>query len=379
MVVRFFLALSLILALALPGSAAATTGVSQCAKPTTTTAGCFARVVSARPAAAPSGLSPAALRSAYGAAGGGSAKIAVVDAYGDPGIKADLDTYSRVFGLPVMPACGSAAQTGCFEKTNQTGGTSFPRSNAGWAVETALDVEVAHGVCPSCRIELIEATSASITNLTAAVDQAVRSGAQVVSMSWGGNESSAETAKDSHFAPNNVAFVASSGDSGYGTSWPAVSPNVLAVGGTHLTLNASGGRSSETAWSGSGSGCSKYEPKPTWQHDTACAHRSMADISAVADPATGAAVYSTLSDQGSGWFTVGGTSLAAPVIAGLVGLTGVQPHAAMMSRLYGSLGGPALYDVISGSTGPCATYLCRATAGYDGPTGVGAPKGLSAL
>ena len=374
MLLSFFLCL-----IPLQTTQAASSGVSPCAKPTAKRAGCYAKLLSATPSAAPSGYSPAQLRAAYGAVGRGTAKIAVIDAYGDPSIKSDLDVYSRAFGLPVLPLCTSAAQTTCFEKTDQSGGQHFPRTNTGWALETALDVEAVHGICPGCRIELVQATSPSIANLMAAVDQAVRSGAQIVSMSWGGSETSSELTADAHFQPSAVDFVASSGDSGYGTSWPAASSRVVAVGGTRLSLGASGQRLSETAWSGSGSGCSKYETKPAWQHDPSCARRSIADVAAVADPATGAAVYSSLSSGGSGWFSVGGTSLAAPVVAGLLGLAGPTSQAALMSRLYSALGTNRTFDISSGTNGSCSTYLCRALPGYDGPTGIGTLVGLSAL
>ncbi len=382
MTIRAFLILCSILSSLtinlVPRAAAAATPVAQCSQPTSTRAGCFAQVLSANPAGGPAGYTPANFRSAYGAAGSGSAKIAIVDAYGDPTIKADLDNYSRVFRLPVMPACTSQSQTGCFEKTDQSGGRHYPSTNKGWAVETALDVEAAHAVCPGCRIELVQATTASTANLIAAVDQAVRSGAQIVSMSWGGSETASEISSDAHF-PTNVDFVASSGDSGYGTSWPAASPRVVAVGGTRLALAPGGARAGETAWAGSGSGCSKYEAKPSWQHDAGCARRTMADVSADADPATGAAIYTGTSPNGAGWFTVGGTSLAAPLVAGLIGLAGPVSQTTLFSRLYGSLGTSRLHDITSGVTGSCSSYLCRAGAGYDGPTGAGTLAGLGAL
>ncbi len=382
MIVRLFLALSVLLSLIpnnLAEATSAASGIAQCGSPSSIRATCYAKVLSARPAISPVGYSPSQLRSAYRASGIGNAHIAVVDAYGDPGIKADLDTYSRNFGLPILPTCIRAAQAGCFEVTDQSGGQNLPRANQGWALETALDVETVHGMCPGCRIQLVQAKSASMVNLIAAVDRAVQSGAQIVSMSWGGSETPSEISADSHFASTNVDFVASSGDSGYGTSWPAVSPRVVAVGGTRLNLNSAGARLSETAWSGSGSGCSKFEAKPAWQHDPACSHRTVADISAVADPATGAAVYSSLSSGGSGWFSVGGTSLAAPIIAGLIGLSGGSSQAELMSKLYGSLGTASIFDITSGANGGCSNYLCQALRGYDGPTGTGAPIGLSAL
>lgn len=382
MFVRIFLALSLFLSFAPPALAATVSaggGVPQCSKPTAVRAGCFAQVLSSAPAVAPAGYGPNQLRTAYGATGSGAARIAIVDAYGDAGIKADLDTYSRAFGLSILPMCTAALQTACFEKTDQTGGQKFPATNAGWALETALDVEAVHGLCPGCRIELVQAKTSSIANLTAAVDQAVRSGAQIVSMSWGGTETASELSADTHFGASGVDFVASSGDSGYGTSWPASSARVVAVGGTHLSLNTAGHRVAESVWSGSGSGCSKYEAKPSWQHDASCARRTIADVAAVADPATGAAIYSSVSSGGSGWFQVGGTSLAAPVVAGLIGLAGALPPSALMPRLYASLATTRVFDVTTGNNGTCATYLCHAAAGYDGPTGIGTLNGLGAL
>jgi subtilase family serine protease len=172
--------------------------------------------------------------------------------------------------------------------------------------------------------------------------------------------------------------MASSGDSGYGVSYPAASSLVTAVGGTSLQLGARG-RLAETAWPGAGSGCSRYESKPAWQIDTACARRSVADLSADADPATGAAVYTSLSDHGAGWMVVGGTSLAAPLAAGLAAASGPVGRLAFMRNLYESLGSPSLYDVSSGRNGRCSSYLCAAGLGYDGPTGVGAPTGPGAL
>jgi subtilase family serine protease len=174
-----------------------------------------------------------------------------------------------------------------------------------------------------------------------------------------------------------VIFTASSGDSGYGTSYPAASPYVIAVGGTRL--RPSGTRWTETAWAGTGSGCSSYEPKPAWQHDTGCARRSIADVAADADPATGAAVYSSVSTGGAGWFVVGGTSLAAPLVAGMVAISGHTGQAAVMAHLYQSLYTGRLHDVASGSNGACSSYLCQAGPGYDGPTGVGAPRAATAF
>jgi subtilase family serine protease len=339
----------------------------------------YAKLKYDRPLASPQGFSAAQLRSAYHATSNGSAKVAIVTAYGDPGIKDDLDKYSRTMGLPLLPNCSSKAQTSCFEKTDQRGGQRFPRADAGWGLETALDVEAVHAMCPGCRIELVQADTASTTDLLAAVDQAVASGAGIVSMSWGGAEFSGEASSDRHFQPAGVTFVASSGDSGYGTSWPAASNQVIAVGGTHLQLGPNG-RAGETVWAGSGSGCSRYEAKPAWQHDAGCKGRMVADVSADADPASGAAIATGLGPNGAGWYTVGGTSLAAPLVAGLIGLAGGGNHATIARQLYTAVGTARLYDVSSGSNGACSpAYLCTAASGYDGPTGVGTPNGPAAF
>lgn len=315
----------------------------------------------------PQGYGPANFRSAYAARTASATKVAVVAAYDAPTIASDLATYSKTFGLPIMPACSSAGQLGCFEKLNQHGGTTYPATNSSWAVEASLDVESVHGMCPGCRISLIETASSSMSNLTAGVDEAAANGAKVISNSYGGTESSGETAYDKDYHKVGVTMVASSGDSGYGTSYPAASPAVVAVGGTSLKM--SGTRLvNETAWNGAGSGCSKFEAKPAWQRDKKCVMRSIADVSADADPDTGAAIYDSYANSGrSGWFTVGGTSLAAPLVAGMIaaaGSTSNQP-----AYLYGS---NPTRDIVSGSNGSCPiSYLCKATTGYDGPTGLG--------
>jgi subtilase family serine protease len=203
-------------------------------------------------------------------------------------------------------------------------------------------------------------------------------GAKVVSNSYGSSEFSSETQFDSHFNKNGIAFTFSSGDSGYGTSYPAASQYVTAVGGT--TLNMIGNSYiSETVWSGSGSGCSLYEPKPIWQTDTGCTKRTIADVSAVADPSTGAAIYSSVSYLGNrGWFQVGGTSLSAPIIAGIYALGGVPAGSKANSLPYAQVN--LLRDITSGNNGNCnSSYLCTGVVGYDGPTGLGSPNGASAF
>jgi len=235
-----------------------------CAAPGQDATRCHARVVTdagGTPLASsgPVGYGPAQFQTAYGlpsASAGSGQTIGIVDAYDDPTAEKDLGTYGSTFGLP---ACTTA--NGCFKKVNQTGGTTYPKKNGGWALEISLDVQIAHAVCPNCKILLVEASSNSFTNLLTAEDYAT-SHANVVSNSWGGGESSSETGYDSHFNRPGVPITVSSGDNGYGVEYPAASQYVTAVGGTTLNLNANNTRSSETAWSGAGSGCSAYEAKP---------------------------------------------------------------------------------------------------------------------
>ena len=235
-----------------------------------------------------------------------------------PNIESDLANYNAYYGLP---PCTTA--NGCFEKVNQTGGTFYPIKDPGWALEIALDVETAHAICQNCKILLVEATSATTANLFAAENEAVKLGATAISNSWLTSEYANETVDDVNFNHPGVAITASSGDNGYGVGYPAASRYVTAVGGTTLALGSGGSYGGESAWSGSGSGCSAYEPKPAWQTDTGCARRSVADVSADADPNTGAAVYDTVSYFGqTGWFQVGGTSLSSPLVASVFALTG---------------------------------------------------------
>jgi len=332
---------------------------------------------------APAGYGPAQFRTAYNLPSGAPSPqtIAIVDAYDSPTIAADLATYSSTFGLP---QCTTA--NGCFRKVNQNGvAGSYPAKNAGWALEIALDVEVAHAVCPNCKILLVEASSNSLANLAAAVNTAARLGATQISNSYGGSEYSGELGLTAYNHPG-IAITASTGDNGYGTSFPAADSHVVAVGGTTLTLGAGNVWANETAWSGAGSGCSLYAAAPSWQTSlatwslTGCgSKRGLADVSADADPATGAAVYDTTRYQGrSGWFKVGGTSLSAPLIAGVYALAGNAASTAYPASL--AYANPsALHDVTSGSNGSCTTRMCKGAAGYDGPTGLGTPNGVGAF
>jgi hypothetical protein len=323
---------------------------------------------------------PAEIRQAYGfsniSANGAGQTIAIVDAYDDPNVWSDLQTFDRTYGLPDP----------VFQKVNQNGSqTQLPSANSGWGLEIALDVEWAHAVAPAAKILLVEANSNYLTDLLAAVDYA-SSVSKVVSMSWGAGEFSSETSFDSHFSAQlhpGVTFIASSGDSGGRTIWPSVSPNVLSVGGTSLTIvsSTSGVYSvgSETSWSGSGGGYSQFEKEPTWQYAVqSSGRRSTPDVSYDANPSTGFAVYDTYGYRG--WYVIGGTSAGAPQWAGLVAIVnqvragnGLTSMTNTASSLY-ALDTQQSYstdfrDITSGTAG-----RYRAGTGYDLVTGLGSPQ-----
>ena len=353
------------------------------------TAHCFAKVIANKSSTpnvttGPAGYGPDQFHGAYQlpATSTNPATIAVVAAYDDPYIVNDLAAYNKTFGLPAFPNCSSTIVTACFKKVNQNGGTAYPARSRDWALEISLDVETAHQTCQNCKLILVEASSNSYTNLMKAVDRARLMGATVISNSYGSNEFGSEVVYDNHFNYPGIAFIFSSGDSGYGPSYPAASPNVTAVGGTSLTVDAANAWQAESVWSGSGSGCSLYELKPGFQTDPLCTNRSIADVSADADPNTGAAVYDSYGYAGMrGWFQVGGTSLAAPLITGTYGLANNVGVGAFANSLPYSLFsyGANLHDITDGNNGNCGTYLCQGTVSYDGPTGLGTPLGLGAF
>jgi subtilase family serine protease len=323
----------------------------------------------------PSGYGPADLRAAYALTSTGSASqtIAIVDAYDDGNAESDLAVYRSQYGLP---PCTTA--NGCFRKVDQNGGTAYPRGDGGWAEEISLDLDMASAICPNCKILLVEAKTNSFANLSAAVDRAALMGATVISNSYGGSEYSGEVNDQSHYNHPGIAITVSSGDGGYGVEFPAASQYVTAVGGTTLTRNTSTRGFTETVWSGAGSGCSAYITKPSWQTDTGCARRTVADVSAVADPNTGVAVYDTYRLHPGGWLVFGGTSVSAPIIASVYALAGNASTVTYGSFSYSHT--TSLFDVISGSNGSCGgSYLCTAKTGYDGPTGNGTPNGTGAF
>jgi hypothetical protein len=342
--------------------------------------------------AGPTGLGPHQIQSAYKLTGltSGGRTVAIVDAYDDPKAESDLATFRKAYGLP---PCTTAS--GCFKKVNQRGAASpLPSTDYGWSEEISLDLDAVSSACPDCHILLVEANSANSPDLDAAEDAAAKLGPASISNSWGGSEDATILGDDSHFNHPGVAITASSGDSGYGVSWPASSQYVTGAGGTTLATAGNARGWTETAWSGAGSGCSAYEPKPAWQHDAGCAKRTVADVSADADPNSGLGVYDSYNSCGSsrlcdlliglgvvqgldGWAQVGGTSLSSPLIASMYALAGNSSSVVYGSYPYSHTA--SLFDVTSGSNAASCSpsYLCTAGPGYDGPTGLGTPDGVS--
>jgi Subtilase family len=357
-----------------------------CVAPTAGHAACLALIDSdaagrplSRNAVAAAGLQPfnaADLQSAYGlrsASGllGGRQTIAIVDAYDDPNAQADLAVYRAANGLPEC-----TADSGCFRKVDQNGGTDYPPTDPGWAVEISLDLDMASAVCPNCQLLLVESDDEGTDSLGAAVDQAAKLGANAISNSYGTPEWNGQADWGSHFDHPGIAVVAASGDWGFGVYAPAAFSTVVAVGGTTLYHDGSARGWGEKAWSYAGSGCSAYAAKPSWQKDRLCAKRAVADVSAVADPDTPVAVYDTFGSDG--WLAVGGTSASSPLIAGIYALAGNTESISAVAYPYAHRG--SLFDVTTGSNGACsAGYLCNAVSGYDGPTGNGTPNGIGAF
>ena len=354
---------------------------------------CFAQIVTGsemqpnaiKPNDLPSGYGPADLVSAYALPSvgkeGTGLTVAVVDAFDAPTAESDLAAYRTMFGLP---DCTKA--NGCFTKVNEQGLAGplpdpDPSPTQGWAYEVALDLQMVSAICPNCKLLLVEANTANAVDLAVAEASAVRLGAMAVSNSYGAVEMPGEVTLDNYYNHPGVAIVASTGDCGYNCGgapeYPAASPYVVAVGGTTLYRDTNSRGWSELAWAGAGSGCSVYEPMPTWQFATGCAGKTVADVAAVADPSPGLAVnYAGI------WRRLGGTSAAAPIIAAIYALAGgpaTTDYAAQY--LYATRIG--LNDVVGGNNDlnhSCAqASLCNGVIGQDGPTGLGSPAGLASF
>lgn len=314
----------------------------------------------------PAGMSPDEIKAAYNLPStGGHGTIALVGAYDDKTIEADLGTFSAMFGLP---SCTTA--NGCFEKHATASGI---KTNSGWAMETSLDIEWAHAIAPNAKILLVEAATPSGANLLKAVDYAnSRADVVAISMSFGGPEFQEEQSLDAHFmSKNGAVFFASSGDNGAGASWPASSPDVISVGGTTLSFKSDGTVSKESAWTGSGGGVSAYEPQPSYQNaysiPKANSMRAIPDVSYDADPHSGYSIYV----KGK-WYVVGGTSAGAPQWAAIQSL-GLSASNANFYSDKASAGNASFFrDITSGTNGDCG-YYCQARKHYDYVTGLGSP------
>ena len=327
--------------------------------------------------------------------------VAIVDGGDDPDAARNLAAYRKEWGLP---ACNTATGAGCLVKVNQNGKASplpIADPTGSWEVEESLDLDMVSAICPNCRILLVEAGfdaanipeqyNPDITQFSAAENSAVALGAKFVSNSWGGPESFADQAFNPAFRHPGVAITVAAGDEGYGVSYPASTQFVTSVGGTSLVPASGKSRTwSESAWSGTGSGCSAIQAKPAWQavDDTSpdgCLNRTDNDVSAVADPNTGVWIYDTYPYLGQtlDWESVGGTSAASPIIAAVYALAGT-PKAGTYpaSYLYQKGHTAHLYPVSGGTNGWCETfraYLCHGEPGYDAPTGLGTPDGVTAF
>lgn len=346
----------------------------------------------AQSGSSPSGYGPSDLQGAYNltsesASDGAGQTIAVVEAYGDSHAPSDLAHYRTYYNLPPC-----TASSGCLTILNEEGQTSpLPAdcASCGWDLEESLDMEMVSAICPNCHVVIMEANSQSYKDLSTAAQSAEKV-ANVVSNSWQYGSSEQEYSEyASYFTHPGVVVLASSGDSAYENpeGFPAAYPDVVAVGGTTLHY-ANGNRVSETVWNDTGSGCNTLSKKPpSYQKKidgmkTHCKGRLANDVSAVADPNTGVAVYDTLSY--GGWVQVGGTSVSSPLVGSIYGLAGNAATIDPFTSLYAT--GASLFDITAGRNGAqCAAFSkktafwCEAEVGYDGPTGNGTPNGIGAF
>jgi subtilase family serine protease len=302
--------------------------------------------------------------------------IALIEAYDQPNIVSDLAAFDSAFGIAAPPT---------FTRVNETGGTSYPTSNGTWGLETSLDVEWAHAMAPGANILLVEATTNNWSDLFTAIDYARKqANVSVVSMSFGGLEWSGETSYDNHFTTpsghNGVTFVASSGDSGSSgaPNYPSVSPNVLAVGGTQLTVDSSNNWSSETGWGGSGGGISAYESQPGYQKGVVTQSSNWRTVPDVAYNGSSSSPFGIYDTSGyGGWVQVYGTSAGAPQWASLIAIADQGRAANSQGTLDGfSQTLPKLYSIAQSdfhdiTTGNNGGY--SAGQGYDLVTGRGTP------
>ncbi|HTU70430.1 MAG TPA: S8 family serine peptidase [Candidatus Baltobacteraceae bacterium] len=305
---------------------------------------------------------------------GAGQTIGIVVAMNNPNAASDLAVYRSTMGLP---PCTVAS--GCLRFAAQNGSSSLPAGDENWGQEMSIDLDMASAICPNCNLLVVEANSSDIENLTASVSTAISLGATVVSNSYTTPETAAVAADNPKWNHPGVPIVVGAGDNGYGVGWPASSSYVTAVGGTTLVPILDGIAVLETAWSKTGSGCSAYIAKPSWQHDVLCHKRTTNDVAAIANPVPGVAVYDTYfaSSSDQGWNVYGGTSVSTPIIAGMYALAGNGSSVDNAQGLYANA--KSLNNIILGLNGLCLTYLCTSGLGYSGPTGLGSPNGAGAF
>jgi subtilase family serine protease len=328
------------------------------------------------------GYQPSHLRHAYhvaaeSAAQGGDQTIAVVVAHHDPLVEADLNVYRVAFGMaPCLEATGCLTElwaSGNADGRGERNTSTAPSFNQGWAIEEELDVEMVSAICPHCKIIVSEAVNGTLKNLSDAVNAAVTQGATEVSNSYTIAEASGMDQYNSAYEHDGVPITAAAGDKGYGVGYPASISKVTAVGGASLVKT--GDTWEEAVWPGTGSGCSGFEKKPSWQTDSGCSYRTVNDLAVVADPATGVSAFVAYT---GGWAVFGGTSVGAPIVAGLYALAGNGAHLNSPKTLYEHA--DSFAPITSRSNGTCyPNYLCSGGPGYDGPSGLGMPVGLSAF
>jgi hypothetical protein len=345
-------------------------------------------------AAATQPLTPAQIHSAYALPlrGARGQVIAVVSAYDDPAAQADLNAYDKRYDLP---PCTTA--DGCLRKLNEKGASSPlpPKDLSGgkWITESSLGIEVAHGVCQSCRIILMEVDTPENSDFSQTVAAAAKAGATVIVTTFTPPEIPGDSAYVLDYTNAHAVVVAATGDPSTGGKWgytgslnfPASLPNVLAVGGTTLSLGAGGAYAGEQVWPGTVSGCSFSQPAPVWQDRIKTAAdcgtmRADVDLAAVADP--GVVVHITGAGVSGGpWYVASGTSVSAPVIAGVIGLAGSLGPAEAQTLYARALSDPgAFHDILKGENAPgCVAPICKAGPGWSGPTGLGTPFGLAAF
>ena len=373
-----------------------------CSSATETTVQCMSfeitGVVSFEGGGEKGGLSPENLRSAYKlpASGGKEPEqqtVAIVDAYNDPNAESDLKKYREKYKLP---ECTESNK--CLKKVNQKGEVgSYPANESGWSVEMSLDLDMVSAICSECHILLVEATSDTYSNMETAENEAATLKATEISDSWGGPERSGETSEDSSFEHSGIPITVAAGDECYinecegleRPNWPATSPHVIAVGGTKLEKASNSRGWSESVWDepeseygaiGTGSGCSLYESKPSYETGSSCSKRTDDDVAAVAACKSPLSIYDSYEREG--WFVECGTSAASPIVAGVEALSTSEARKDG-PELFGKLASQGkLFDVTEGHNWDltnCGTYLCNAEVGYDGPTGNGTPDGAFAL